>query len=629
MNQIKPLTQSDNSIVKEIVNNQTQFIQHEIENQTIHNNLSVVDEDGVELPVKYYENRLMQLYTEQQQTKNANEILDQTNGKLTKKEKKEQQNLSAVLTSKENYLQKEIAAIQAIIENQKQSREALDDLQDEFYELEAIIIKLPKVNAEQLTLYEVLNQELKSLEKLYVQKAILENQLVVALNESDKEEITKIATLIRQNKELRSELEKLTTSTMHLLKSEIESPTKTLVAAPPSIELQKEVAEVAFTVHPQDAITTDQIKTILDSDNYPKGLFFRVQVGAFAKPINENVYRDFSPITMENLNKGLIKYMAGYFTEEAVATIARDQIRQLGFKDAFLVAYCDGRRIPVYEARRLLAEGICLPVTTSDLLFHIDSTKQQLLAKVEAREAITLDNIDTTPVYQATKPVMKNNTLDATSVKDLYFTVQIGVFNRYVEKDVLKGLNPINTDELNPKTIRYSVGVFDDLNKAKDQRVEAVQKGFTDAFVVAYYQGKRITVQAANALLTEGNAQFVKLNEEAKEIAAQNPVVQQEVNYIEQLKVAITKSQETKNSTNTTYVNDNDATNITSDIQFTVSTSTLNLVFYWWITHNFNHYTLQKVNNSITVYGYCDKDEKENIISDFQALKFLNVNIVK
>ena len=626
--QLKSLTESTNSLVKEITKNQIQFLHREVKNQSLLNSQSSQDEETSELPLKYHENRLTTLYTEQQRTQSAKEILTKTKGKLSKKEQEAQKELLNLLDAREDYLKKEIASTQSTIELHKQSDGTLTELQEEFVELEAIIINLPKANAEQITLYKLLNKELKSLEKLYVQKDKLENQLAKALSEADEAEITEIKHLIHQNKQLRTELTQLITSNIVLLKAEIKDPTVTMVAVASPQQLEKQVAEVAFTVHTEETISTDLIKTILDADNYPKGLFFRVQVGAFAKPINENVYKDFSPISMENLNKGLIKYMAGYFTVEDKAAIARDQIRQLGFKDAFIVAYCDGKRIPVYEARRLLAAGICLPVTTRDLLFHIDSSQQQLLAKVEEREAIISNTTTLVTASHKQGALMKNNTMDATSVKELYFTVQIGVFNRYVEDALLKGLNPINTDALNPVTIRYSVGVFDDLNKAKNQRIEAVQKGFTDAFVVAYYQGRRITVQAANALLAAaGTVELIKVNDTAPDLIVEESI-QQEVNYIDQLKNAVKERQEVS-SVSSTNVNNVISTSTSSSVQFSVSSSKLNLVFYWWIMHNFDRYTLQKMENSIVVHGYCAEEDKIDIVDDFQSLQFLNVNIVK
>jgi hypothetical protein len=93
------------------------------------------------------------------------------------------------------------------------------------------------------------------------------------------------------------------------------------------------------------------------------GLVYRVQVGAFSKPIPQDRFREFNPVSGETLNNGITRYMAGYFNNSKKVVEARDQIKQLGYKDAFAVAYCDGKRITLAEARILEANG--QPVSNS------------------------------------------------------------------------------------------------------------------------------------------------------------------------------------------------------------------------------------------------------------------------
>jgi hypothetical protein len=323
---------------------------------------------------------------------------------------------------------------------------------------------------------------------------------------------------------------------------------------------------------------------------------------------------------MENLNKGLIKYMAGYFTEEAKATIARDKIRNLGFKDAFIVAYCDGKRIPVFEARRLLAEKICLPVTDKDLLFHINPDNKELLAKASTEKQPEIVKENPLEITQVTPVEVKEGTLVSNSIQDLYFTVQIGVFNRYVEENFVKGLKPINTEELNPKTIRYSVGIFGEIESAKTQRLEAIQKGFTDAFVVAYYQGKRITIAKANELLQQG-VQTVQI----KETKEKADISTSEVNFVKELHENIQENQTTRLKTEPSQ---NIAIKKQNYITFVTDQTTLNLEFYWWLTYTFNSFKLIPTNNGLTIHGFCPASENDEITTIFQSLNFSDINIL-
>jgi hypothetical protein len=75
-----------------------------------------------------------------------------------------------------------------------------------------------------------------------------------------------------------------------------------------------------------------------------------VQIGAFRNDIPQNLYDQFAPISGERLNTGITRYTAGFFVQFEGAKEVKQQIRAMGYSDAFIVAYKDGKRIPLYEA---------------------------------------------------------------------------------------------------------------------------------------------------------------------------------------------------------------------------------------------------------------------------------------
>ena len=103
---------------------------------------------------------------------------------------------------------------------------------------------------------------------------------------------------------------------------------------------------------------------ILIDQPKPDGLVFSVQLGAFRNSIPAEVFGDVLPMMGETTGNGLTRYTAGLFTDADAANNARDLIRHRGDADAFVVAYVDGRRIPMIEAREIaqrtqpLAAGI-------------------------------------------------------------------------------------------------------------------------------------------------------------------------------------------------------------------------------------------------------------------------------
>lgn len=86
----------------------------------------------------------------------------------------------------------------------------------------------------------------------------------------------------------------------------------------------------------------------------------------------------------------------------------------------------------------------------------------------------------------------KHLILDSDMPEGLFYQVQVGVYKNKVLYEIFKGLTPVY-GKTTPQGISYSIGRFEkmaDANQAKDY-VKSI--GLTDAFVVAYYNKKRVT----------------------------------------------------------------------------------------------------------------------------------------
>lgn len=120
------------------------------------------------------------------------------------------------------------------------------------------------------------------------------------------------------------------------------------VAVMPSIpvELDRDI----FVLKPATAARTPA--PIAMDARMPNGVVFKVQIGAFRHEIREEVFSDMTPVMGEHTDKGFIRYTAGLFTGFDQAANAKDKVRDRGYRDAFVVAYRDGVRIPLGEAMR-------------------------------------------------------------------------------------------------------------------------------------------------------------------------------------------------------------------------------------------------------------------------------------
>jgi len=281
----------------------------------------------------------------------------------------------------------------------------------------------------------------------------------------------------------------------------------------------------------------------------PSGIVFKVQVGAFRNEVPADAFSDMTPLTGETTSSGLIRYTAGMFTGIEGAQRAQQLVRERGYRDAFVVAYRDGKRIPVSEAVRASAiaaattmpttteptttpattptdaaqraatttdvvtvpptterspvevrQPVVVPTTTapegvpdSVLLARYPATAEEVIARFEpAPEAASYYNVP------GAAPATQVET-----VRGLFFTVQVGVYSRPVALDKLFNITPLNSERLPNGTIRYTTGTYGDTEAAAQRRDEAVRRGVKDAFITAYLNGQRLPVREANALLNK------------------------------------------------------------------------------------------------------------------------------
>lgn len=106
------------------------------------------------------------------------------------------------------------------------------------------------------------------------------------------------------------------------------------------------------------------------------GVVFRVQIGAFQKQQQQDVYRQ-NNVRGYKLEErgGLIKHTLGYFNHYLPAKTLRDYLTKLGVRRAWVVAFKDGRRVPMadalgkmlqIEAKTLANKGVSYRVRIGD-----------------------------------------------------------------------------------------------------------------------------------------------------------------------------------------------------------------------------------------------------------------------
>jgi hypothetical protein len=271
----------------------------------------------------------------------------------------------------------------------------------------------------------------------------------------------------------------------------------------------------------------------------PEGVVFKVQVGAFRNPIPQDHFREFAPMSGEQLNNGITRYTAGLFRTFNTADFAKVEIRGIGYSDAFVVAFKDGVRIPLYEARALTGEEL-IAERTGPANSDTNSSAGSEPASESTNGSGSSDNNDsgtnsgnsgnsrnsnsgidseTERSYYSENPdVIKANRVEETS--GMFFTVQIGVYTKPVSGSSLYNLNPVNSELTSTGKVRYTTGMFNNIVEASVKKEEIKQLGISDAFVTAYNNGKRITLKEASTILATGGVGTLKVTSTQKEAPA-------------------------------------------------------------------------------------------------------------
>ncbi|MEY3199115.1 MAG: hypothetical protein RJA13_1073, partial [Bacteroidota bacterium] len=369
----------------------------------------------------------------------------------------------------------------------------------------------------------------KLVEELNKQRHILKNFVQQNMTDSvaeiinSQEQIDNVKTLEKELEKIRIELVKLQENQNKLLPQDHQKAMKMQNLIVRGIKpISSLVLASALVALPTSGLTfiennVNNTKNIIPvTIKNPSGLVYRVQVGAFLKPIPDTLFKEFTPVSGEKLNEnGFTRYLAGYFNSSSKVVSARDQIKALGYSDAFAVAYCDGIRITLAEARVLEANGKCIPKGENELNLEIlENIAGEILSDdTLKKQALSEYNYNYAPSAAIAEPIEKST--------GLFFTVQIGVFNFPATTAALYDLDQLMTIRLANGQIRYSTGKYTSVEEAQMKMQNAIERGVKDAFITAYYKGNRISLEEAQKLIKDnGNGIFEISITNSKEVVS-------------------------------------------------------------------------------------------------------------
>lgn len=201
-----------------------------------------------------------------------------------------------------------------------------------------------------------------------------------------------------------------------------------------------------------------ETKRIEDKTSNASAVRYKVQIGAFKDETIEGRLTIYPDVSMEVYGQ-YKRYLAGNFESYKEANELKQKIVENGFSGAFIVAYDREERVAV-------------PGVNPNIIKSTD---------VQSKE----DKVSNTSEYDKSK---------------LLILVQVGLYKGDIPQDLKTLFNslPDITRQVTPHgVVRYMTGKFNNLSEAAAYKEELITKGFDGAFLVAYYDNERITIQKA------------------------------------------------------------------------------------------------------------------------------------
>jgi len=223
----------------------------------------------------------------------------------------------------------------------------------------------------------------------------------------------------------------------------------------------------------------------------PDGLVFKIQIGAFRKPIPDDSFKNLQPVSAETSRPGWLRYCVGMFRTFEPANLVKKELRKGEYKDAFVVAYYNGERISLQEANSILGRQASQTAYLGEMRKEISALSQLDVIK-SAGATIAKDEDEKMFYGNSTPPVSSINE----AFGPVEYTVQVGVYRNQKPPSVLAVLEPIYTESMKGGLFRFTSGRYEQRSEAERAKRVAIDAGVSDAFVIPFKRSSRISTTA-------------------------------------------------------------------------------------------------------------------------------------
>lgn len=224
---------------------------------------------------------------------------------------------------------------------------------------------------------------------------------------------------------------------------------------------------------------------------------YTVQLGRYSKGVPAEMMDKF--LSVPDVKSTAMKdsssvYTAGDYSDYDVAKKRQQDLINQGITGAQVVYLKGGDYVPTDKAISTPTKGTNGGTVTPDKGTNANPDKGTGVVKGTNTDKGTNPEKGTT-----TNPDKGTNTGNPPATGGIVYRVQLGAYRHKLTKAIFSGVSNVVEVKTENGFYTYSAGVFTNYNDAAIYKTQLVTQGFSDAFIKAYKDGKRIPLDKAGA----------------------------------------------------------------------------------------------------------------------------------
>ena len=227
------------------------------------------------------------------------------------------------------------------------------------------------------------------------------------------------------------------------------------------------------------------IKASTDGGNYFKVLLGEYKSGVPSDLINK--FLSLTDIVNQQQPDSSVAFTSGAYRQYQAAKARLETVKGIGIEGAKVVVHKDGKFIPVDDSN-----------------YQEYEVKEAFAAS--ATNSGTPVNPNNTSSQENTSQNNNNANNVASNEKGVIYRIQLGAYKKKISNQVFGGINDLMGITGDDGVTRYVSGNFTDYNEAAKHRIYMVTKGFGGAFITAFKDGKRVSLESTGVKLNKSNA---------------------------------------------------------------------------------------------------------------------------